>query len=236
MAAYGGIASAGAGGAVTSLRTGNLNVTGSDLCLICGASDIETTSPTYTIVWDPDGNNESMSGNFATVSQGAYVDSRLDYLNNPTAANAPIEATWTGATDEVVVFGAFFTAAGDIVATDTANDGFATTGTSLSATVPNVTTGDMVVDFATVSSLFVTLTVGANQTARANPIDGGGYNRSAVSTQAGADGGVMSWTFGDPSYGGALIAARIPDVGGGGGLSIPVAMANYRRRHNLSTG
>lgn len=236
MAAYGGIASIGAGAAVTSLRTGNLNVTGSDPALICGVAEVEIASPAFTIVWDPDGNNESMTGNFANVSQGTYMDMRLDYLDDPTAANAPIEVTWTGATDEVALFGVFFTAAGNIVATDTDNDSFATTGTSLTATVPNTTTNDLIIDFVAVSYQTVTLTPGDDQTARVNPLDGGGYLRCGVSTQAGdadSSSGEMSWTFGDPGFGGILIAARVPDVGGGGGgLSIPVAMHHHRQMGN----
>lgn len=215
MAAYGGIVSAGAGGSVTSLRTGNLNVTGSDLCLICGSCEATSQNPNQTIVWDPDGNNEAMTGTFATISAGSYLDGQLEYLDDPTAANAPVQVSWNPANDETIVFGAFFTAAANIVATDTANDSFATSGTTLSATVPNVASGDMVIDFECIGYQNA-ITAGADQTARASNIDSGAYLRGQVTTQDGADGGVMSCTFADPTVGGLLIAARIPDAGGGG--------------------
>lgn len=216
MAAYGGVASGVAGGNVTAVRTGNLNVTGTDLALVVGACEVETFTETFTFAWDPDGNNESMTGSYATVNVGSYVGGEMEYLDDPTAANAPVEVTYGTTANEVGVFAVFATAAGDITGTDNDTDSFATTGTSLSATVPNAATDDLLVDMAILGNLSA-MTAGADQTARITDQNIGSYGRYSVSTQAGGDGGVMSWTFADPNYGGALIAVRIPNAGAASG-------------------
>lgn len=211
MAAYGGQDGVGnAAGDVTSLRTNNINVTGSDLCLVVHVAETESVSRDFTIVWDPDGNNESMTGEIANLDPGSYLGTEVEYLDDPTAANAPAEATFS-VLGEVAIRGVFFTAAGDVVSADSATDSFNTTGTSLSATPGNVTTGDMVVDFVTVGQQLA-IAAGANQTERGSDVDSGSYLRIGCSTQDGADGGVMSWTTGSQSYGAALVALRIPDA------------------------
>lgn len=216
MAAFGGIATGTAAGAVTTLDTGNLNATGSNLALVCGAWEDEGDNDAISFTWDPAGNNEAMTGTFATVSTGSFLDSELGFLDNPTAANAPARVTFAASVVNCNVFAAFFTAAGDIVGADTATD--VTGDTTPSVTVPNVVSGDMVVDFmvATHSST-PTLTVGADQTDRANLGDGA-YTQMAVSTQLGSVDGVMTWTINvTPTYGSILIGARIPDVPSVGG-------------------
>ena len=107
MAAHGGTVVAGASGNVGTLDTGNLNVTGTDLALVCGGAEEDSNSPTMTLVWDPAGNNESMTGTFATIGNGAYLDMTMAYLDDPTAANAPVRLTLTGDTSQCVVFGTF---------------------------------------------------------------------------------------------------------------------------------
>lgn len=224
MAAHGGTVIAGASSSVTQLDTGNLAVTGSDLCLVCGASEEASGNPTMTITWDPAGNAEAMTGTFATVSAGAYLDATLQYLDNPTAATAPIRLALSSST-QCTVSGTFATDAGDVTGTDTANDSFATTGTSLSATAPNAASGDLIVAGAWMTDN-LDMTVGANQTDQGFA-NAGGFLRGEVSTQAGADGGVMSYTFSSPNYGAALIAGRIPDVGGGASSILSQSHYNY---------
>jgi hypothetical protein len=61
-----------------------------------------------------------------------------------------------------------------------------------SVTVTGLTADDFVVDIMGIAHSG-TLTVGANQTQRANAVAGGFY-KHAASTQDGGDGGVMSWS------------------------------------------
>ncbi len=215
MAAYGGGDIAGAGAAVSTLDTASINVTGSDLCLVAAGAEDNGATNTFSFVWDPTGNNESMTG-LGVLGGGTYLDGEMAYLDDPTAANAAVRMTMTGTASTCAVMGAFFTAAGNIVATDYATDSFATTGTSVSATPSNVTTGDMVIDFTCTAGYnpAATMSVGANQTQRGTA-GSGPYANFYFSTQAGADGGVMSWTVSNADYGAILLALRIPDSGGG---------------------
>jgi len=212
MAAFGAGELAGAGGNTTQLDTANLNVTGSNLALICGGGEDAGGATTFTLTWDPAGNNESMTGTFATVSIGSYPDATLQYLDDPTAANAPIRLDLSTSTT-CAVMGTFFTAAGNIVATDTANDS-ATSGTALSVTVPNVVSGDMICDWCVTGDSSGAHVDGADQAEVNTQATSGSFLRASASYQAGADDDVMSWTTGTLYYGGILIGARIPDVGG----------------------
>jgi hypothetical protein len=84
--------------------------------------------------------------------------------------------------------------------------------TTASVTVPNAASGDLIVD----STIIIgSPTVGANQTSRWNngPRAIGFFG--AGSTQAGVDGGVMSWTQGSADNW-AIAGIRIPNSGGGG--------------------
>jgi len=221
MAAFGAAATGSAGGSVTSLDTANLNVTGSDLCLVVGVGEAASVTREFTVVWDPAGNNESMTGEIADLDPGGYVGAELEFLDDPTAANAPARATWTPAIDEVSIIAAFFTAAADVVTADNATDSFTTTGSALSSTPGNVVSGDMVVDFVAFATQ-AAISPGANQT-EVGDVTSGSYNQTNLSYQSGSDGGVMSWTCTGQNYGAAQIALRIPDVGGGG-LGIPIVM------------
>lgn len=230
MTAFGAAASGASGGSVTSLDTANLNVTGTDLCLVVGVCETVSATRAFTVVWDPLGNNEAMTGEVANLDPGSYVGVEMEYLNDPTAANAPARATWAPAGEDTAIIASFFTAAADVVASDVATDTFNTTGTSLSATAPNVVSGDMVIDFICVGQQLA-IAAGANQTEVGADVDAGAYLRSNMSYQAGADGGVMSWTTGSQNYGAALVALRIPDAGGGASAASVLRHPNMRTRH-----
>lgn len=221
MAAFGARATGTAAGDVTQLDTGNLNVTGSDLAIVAAIGESSGSgSPAWSFTWDPAGNNEAFTGSVADISAGTYIDLEMEYLDDPTAANAPVRASGLGGASEHVLIASFFTAAADIVAGDSATDSFATTGTSLSATPGNVVSGDLVYDQLHVGQQLA-LAAGANQTETGADVDAGYYSRANSSYQDGANGGVMSWTTGSQNYGAILIAVRIPDSGGGGGGPTP---------------
>lgn len=66
--------------------------------------------------------------------------------------------------------------------------------TSASVTVTGVVTGDLLIDSLSIDSGSHAAAVGANQTERWD-LNTSNANTGASSTQAGADGGVMSWTW-----------------------------------------
>lgn len=219
MAAFGGSVSGASGGSPTFYESPNLNVTGTDLALVVGGCELGSTSPVMTASWDPAGNNEAMTGTFDTIEiLSGYGDMTLQYLDNPTPANAPARIDAADVASQLSIVAIFFTNAADIVGTDTASDTEATTAPSV--TVPSVATGDMVVDFlSSAGTAGPTLAVGANQTERENFAQDS-FGNLGVSTQAGADGGVMSWTVtGSTTYGTLIIGARIPDAGGTAALT-----------------
>ena len=83
----------------------------------------------------------------------------------------------------------------------------AATATSASLTVPSVTAVDMVLDCIDINQA-PTVTVGANQTAQAGtPITGASQHMIGMSTQAGTDGGVMSWSWSSSQRSGAIAFA-----------------------------
>lgn len=107
-------------------------------------------------------------------------------------------------------------------ATSQANSG------NVSATATSVGSTDLVVDAW--GKWDGTYTAGADQTQRVHVSDGS--VRLFNSTQPGTAGGVMSWTAGAGNggeYAGGAFALK-EAAAGGGGLSIPVAMAQYRQR------
>ncbi len=236
MAAFGG-SSSDSGASLTTQRTGNINVTGTDLVLVCGTSEDENSTATVTAAWDPDGNDEALTSIIASTSanQGGYWGATLFGLDDPTAANAPVEVVYTDTMFAITVLASFFTAADS-----TADAGRDENTTSPSVTVANVGSDDMVVDFLVSATGGDAVTIGEFQTQRETQDPASdNYMTAFMSTQEGADGGVMSWTGVDNSSGGAiLLACRVTDAGGGGisqviGLvtetdSVPTAMGTAK--------
>lgn len=93
--------------------------------------------------------------------------------------------------------------------------------TSPSVTVGSVAAGDMVVDLLLDQ---LSPTVGANQTARWTPAATGYPSYFRGSTQAGGDGGVMSWTH-TGSTSRALGAVAFKEATGGGGRTTKNTLA-----------
>ena len=220
MAVFGAAASgSGGSGQSTTVDTGNLAVTGSDLALICGAGNAGNDTPTMTLTWDQGGVGSgpySMTGVFDTVNNaGGYVDSTLAYLDNPEAVTGVVRVTAGSGIEALTVGAVFATAAGDFVGTDTDTVEIGGAGSNLDATVPNAVTGDLLVDHITASAgSSPTLTVGASQT-EVNAETPDAFTSTSMSYQDGAS-ALMDWNL-TAAYGAILIAGRIPDAGGGGG-------------------
>ncbi len=216
MTAYGG-GSSNTDTGVSSITSDPLNVTGTDLCLVVGIGkesgstiNIDETDVTWNVATPEQMTDVAQF----TEELAGYYSNWLMWLDDPTSANDDVTVSFGATADGCGIFAMFFTAAADVVLADSGMD-TATSGTTLSVTVGNVASGDMVVDCAVWDSTGAG-TAGANQTTRLDPGQMDAYSRAATSTQAGADGGVMSWTVPSISYGAILTALRVPDAGGGG--------------------
>ena len=213
MAAYGDLQSGVAGGSVTTIDSANLAVTGADLCLVVGGWEGEAASPAITLTYDPAGDNDAMTGTLGQTSVNSYMDADLGWLDNPEALTVPVRATFASAVDEAGVFGAFFTAAGDVVSTDSAIATDDTAPTTNTVTPSNVVEDDMVIDFVSGTATAArTWTAGTNQTERLDQTDGA-YSSAAVSTQLGVNGGAMQQTASAGlAYGLVHFGLRIPNA------------------------
>jgi len=147
MAAHGGTVVTASGGSVTQVDSGSLNVTGTDVELVCWGAEENSTSPALTLSWDPTGANETPTAFTGTpVSAGAYLDLAAGFIDDPTEANASVRLD-LASTANCIVGGTFFTDADDMAAGDVASDSDTGTSTSMNATAPNVVTDDMVMAY-----------------------------------------------------------------------------------------
>jgi len=168
--------------------------TGAEILFVIGVVDVATdvnpvcTSDLDTLTALPGGEVISTANNQALV---------VFYKLNPTVGTHTITNTWDG--------GGSLSTTGAIggVTFDTLNaTQFSDVGTdssgpdaSVSTTVANAASGDLIVDFFAVNSN-PTITVGADQTQQINASTGtSGGTMYGASTQAGANGGVMSWSW-----------------------------------------
>jgi hypothetical protein len=128
----------------------------------------------------------------AAASTLSPVAVRGFYIVNPTAGtnNVVVDYSATPLADAAIVV----TCSGVNTASPIHDPTSASnTGTAVSNTVPNVVSGDVVLDFFVQDLLTTTPTEGANQTVlnKGNDTSELGWGGSQ---QAGSDGGVMSWT------------------------------------------
>ena len=86
-------------------------------------------------------------------------------------------------------------------------------GTSRSVTVANAAAGNLVVDFVAMNMIITSVAAGANQTEQVNTNTGDTGTAYGCSTQTGADGGVMSWSWLSTQRT-ALVAFRAIAAGG----------------------
>lgn len=119
----------------------------------------------------------------------------LFYIVNPTSGSNNWEVTQSGGNSFNII--CHFTTYTDSNQSSpvTNSQGSCTTGTSHSATVTTAT-NELLIDTIGISAVSVTLSQGANQTdISALPVEQGGILTGGGSTQAGADGGAMSWSW-----------------------------------------
>lgn len=147
--------------------------------------------------------------NLTAVTTSAFDDpirAQLWYLANPTAGtnNVVVNYSVTPLADAVVIWTCSGVNTANPIRDFIAASGL---GTAVTGTVPTVLTGDVVVDIMGTDVATTNPTIGANQTNLNTGNDGAELGWGA-SQQAGADGGVMSWTT-TLSQDWALMAASI---------------------------
>lgn len=197
--------------------------TGSDLAAFvgCGNSGNDLGSTTYdgnamTELWDLD--------------QGATNVHSAGYAKAGIASGA-VTVTNTligGATDHHILHCMSMTGVDQSTPVGTAVTTGPGTSTTPSVDASDAVTGDLVCDFVYCGSgATPAATAGANQTQRLTTAES--PIRGASSTQAGADGGVMSQTLTGASLGSVLGAVAFKQVAAGGAVSIvPIIRQNYR--------
>lgn len=202
-----------------------LTITSANLLMV-GVGYVDGGQQVSGVVWDPAGANESLT---QLIRQRQTTDgfvSELWYLKAPTAGSAkPARVTLTGALTGWGGAAIGFTGADQATTFGTAVSALEDTGSDPITVTATTASGEIVVDFIMAQTL---TTVGANQTAI--------YDSAAVgsqlgsSYQAGADGGVMSWTKdGGGTQRWVTTAVSVKPSGGGGPST---ARTRLRFRYN----
>ena len=168
------------------------------------------TSTTVTLA------GNSMTAVLAQIYYNTIVGGGLYYYANPPAGANDVVVDWepTGApTGSSIII---WTCSGVNLADPFRSTNSASaTDTTPTVTLSSITTGDVAIDMV-VSDDSTSLTVGTNQTVIHQGV--GGSHTGGASYQAGADGGIMSWTTGASDDWATLAAALKPaqtdDAGG----------------------
>jgi hypothetical protein len=180
--------------------------------------------------------SSDLDGALTAVSGGEVIGAAtaqclaVFYKQNPTVGAHSITGDWTSTLTPGAAIAATFDSINETTpiadaATDSGSD------TTVSSTVPNVGSGDLVIDFLAVNGN-PALTVGADQTALENNSTGtSGGTMYGMSSQDGANGGAMTWTW-TGTQRTAQVAFRLPAVGGGAPTNqYPHSNAQRNRRH-----
>lgn len=115
------------------------------------------------------------------------------YLKDPSPSTANVVTTWTPAGDDFGKHGIYVFEGVDQTTTFRTAQTNSGSGTSSSRTVPDVVTDDYVLDVISLDGSGHNAVAGADQTEEYDTTVAG--CETASSTQAGASGGVMSWTW-----------------------------------------
>ena len=197
----------------TALSITDLTISGSNRYLAVGVSFDDTVDHSVTGTWN--GNPLTVRLN-NTAKRGLVV---LD-LVAPDTGTQTLALSWSTA-GRATAIAVSYTG----VDQTTATDGWsATTGTSATASRDTASAaGDLVVDFVVFNG-GTALSVGADQTSRAES-DNGGQLQSGCSEEAGAGTVTSSWGSGFEDW--AIATANLNAAAGGGG-SPTVASARFR--------
>lgn len=143
-------------------------------------------------------------------------------LANPDVATANVAVTRSsGGTDPMRIIAYLVSSADQTNIVRTPAQTSADTGTSGSVTVGSVASDDLLIDQISIDSTGHSPAVGANQTAEYATVSlGAGINEGRGSSQSGADGGVMSWTWTTSAPFSLVAVAIIHDAGAGGAQTV----------------
>lgn len=161
----------------------------------------------------------------STAANGDYKIAGY-YLINPATGTNNVVISFTGSMFDIGAGSVSFTDAHQTTPLGTA---VTATGTS---TTPSVTVssaaGEIVLDGLVIVHSGA-LTVDGSQTQRWKANTGNAFIKYAGSTEGGAASTAMSWSN-STSQAWAAGAVPVKPVGGGGGISMPVAMHHYRQQ------
>lgn len=164
-------------------------------------------------------NSQSLTQLGTGAAGTSFATAAIWYLKEASLSNATANCVATYPTGSHKNFSvAVFTGVDQTSTFRTQQTSAGNSGTSTTVTVPSVATGDYVLDVLTLDSTGHLAAVGANQSEEYD-LGMTGSDR-AHSSQAGADGGVMSWTWTTSCPRAQIATALIPAAGGGGGTVV----------------
>lgn len=215
--------------AVASLSSAAFDATGDDrgLAVFVAVADGAPAAPT-SVTWDV-ATPENLSQSDANILSGYYYAGYWTRLAQTPAIDT-VTVNFGSTMDDVILVAQSLTG---VSAFGTTANGGAQTGSGSGTAEPSETLSGVVADDLCLDGVVYqeasAATPGANQTLRGQASSSAPYQTwGCTSTQAGADGGVMSWTVpGNPVW--LHVALRAVGVASGGGAT----PASRRLRHTI---
>jgi len=213
--------------AATSITLPIITIAGTNKCLIVGAAtnDDSASAPTGA-TWDlttPENLNAITNANNTNWNAAAFQ------LVNPTDGTNTVTISYGATQDDIAGYAQLLTG---VDQTTPIGNTQTSTGdaTSCTATVTGVNADTLVMDVLAFDTEFgTTITAGANQTEISNITSTGGFPVIlGGSTQDGADGGVMSWSF-NAADDFAFVAFAV------NGISFTIEQEGFRGRNDNGT-
>jgi hypothetical protein len=203
----------------------------SNVLLVGGTGWIQSTNTLTSVIWDPAGDNQTLTENIEAVNGSAR-----GALNSYTGPANQDDTAYTLRFDYLGGMSAGAQGAINFSGVDQTTPVSNATSESGSSTAANVTVttaadaDDLVIDQVT-SPAFGDLTVDGSQNQRW--LSAGSYDFGSSTEAGGTNPTEMDWSI---SKSGAWLACGMlinAAAGGGGGLSIPVAMHHYQQLRNV---
>lgn len=180
------------GGTEVSSVTFSMTTASGATCLVVNCS-LENTSAGTLTVSSGTFNGDALS-HFDRTSHSTWASAETWYRVDPDIVTGNCVLNFSAA-DKAISAAYAFAGVLDTTPLVGAKTASSASGTSVSDTVSGVVSDDYVLDVLCLDGTGHAATEGANQTERYDLETAAGQNTGCGSTQAGADGGVMSWSW-----------------------------------------
>jgi hypothetical protein len=195
------------GGSTLQSPTLDLSAGDNQLLVVGAGSGNSTAVDASGVTWDVATPEDLIAGPQATQN---YMASSMWYLAGFTQADDTVTVTWESAPDSVTVYLSEFEGVDQTTPIGNTGNSTGSSGDA-SITLTGMVSGDMCADAICADDR--NPVPGADQTERANVNSGGSYPQElSLSTQEGADGGVMTQTFGAAHAYTAMVIKQVAAV------------------------